>query len=61
MNDSRPLAMRGGAYPRAAALLPAIRRPTVGGAMLKLGLALLLAGVLMSGAAFSADLAGFIR
>jgi hypothetical protein len=28
--------------------------------VLKLGLALLLAGVLMSGAAFSADMAGFL-
>lgn len=60
MNHSESYAARAG-YRRGAALLPAIRRPTFGGAVLKLGLALLLAGVLMSGAAFSADLATLIR
>lgn len=59
MHHSQPLASRVG-YRRAPGLLPAIRRPTLGGAVLKLGLALLLAGVLMSGAAFSADMAGFL-
>jgi hypothetical protein len=59
MNHIHPWATRSGSR-RGQGLLPAIRRPTLGGAVLKLGLALLLAGVLMSGAAFSADMAGFL-